>query len=61
MFDLDRFIIDGHQKIIGHYERLRETASSKEEQQSLQKRIDHEQDLLAQYLAQRSLRDQLAA
>jgi len=31
MFDLQRFVIAGHEKIIGHYRKLLETARSDEE------------------------------
>jgi hypothetical protein len=53
MFDLDAFVIRGHEKIIDHYRRLRDTAKSGIEYQSLQGRINEESEALTRYLRQR--------
>ena len=54
MFDLDAFVIRGHEKIIDHYRRLRDTAKSGIEYQSLQRRINEESEALTRYLRQRA-------
>jgi hypothetical protein len=58
MFELDAFIIRGHEKVIRH---LRDSASSETERHQLQKRIDQESGALDRYLRRRLGRAQRAA
>jgi hypothetical protein len=53
MFELDAFVIRGHEKIIDHYRRLRDTAQSGIEYQRLQRRIDEESEALTRFLRPR--------
>jgi hypothetical protein len=53
MFDLDRFIIRSHEKIIGHYLWLLDTATSDQERARFQKCVADEQEALARFLDQR--------
>lgn len=61
MFDLDAFVISGRQKIIDHYTRLRDSASSEVERQRCQQRVEKETDALHLYLAKLPQKDQRAA
>ena len=45
MFELDAFVIRGHEKVIDHYLRLR-SAGSEMERQRLQSRMDTESEAL---------------
>ena len=40
MFDIDAFVIRGHEKVIDHYRRLRDSSTSETERQEFQRRID---------------------
>lgn len=42
MFNLDAFIIRGHEKVVSHYRLLCETASSAKERRDLEQRIEDE-------------------
>jgi hypothetical protein len=42
MFNLDAFVIRGQEKVIGHYRRMRDSASSELERRSFQRRMDEE-------------------
>ena len=42
MFNLDAFIIRGHEKVIGHYRLLCETASSETERRNFERRVADE-------------------
>ena len=53
MFNIDGLVIAGHQKIIEHYRRLRDSAQAEQEREQFQKRMDKEADLLHLYLATR--------
>ena len=61
MFSLDAFIIRGHEKVIGHYRLLCETASSEIEQHDLGRRIEDERAALDQYMMTRLSRTQRTA
>jgi hypothetical protein len=61
MFELDAFIIQGHQKVIDHYCRLRDSSTSAAERERFQRRMDQERDALNEYLEQRSGGGQRAA
>lgn len=61
MFELDAFVIHGHEKVIDHYRRLRDSATSDVERERFQRRIDQEREALNRYLAQRSSGAQTAA
>jgi len=49
MFQLDSFIIQGHQKIIDHYRWLRDTAVSEAERERFERRMIEEYDALKRY------------
>ena len=53
MFDVDAFVIQGHQKVIDYYCWLRDSTISDVERERFQRRIDQERDALDQYLEQR--------
>lgn len=46
MFQLDSFIIQGHQKVFEHYRWLRDTAKSEAEREHFQRRIVDEYEAL---------------
>ena len=46
MFLLDGFVVQGHQKIIGHYRWLRDTAKTEVERERFQRRIMEEYEAL---------------
>jgi len=54
MFELDAFVISGHEKVIDHYLRLRNSVRSEMERQRLQSRMDQKSEALQQYLTARS-------
>ncbi len=54
------FLIRGSQKVIGHYERLLSTATSEEERQLYQSRIERERQVIDD-LHRGALPDRLAA
>lgn len=54
MFDLRQFIIAGHEKIIGHYQRLLDSSSSEVERERLRRCIADEQQALQRVLRQGS-------
>ncbi|MBR1200485.1 hypothetical protein JQ634_32880 [Bradyrhizobium sp. AUGA SZCCT0240] len=49
MSELDAFLVRGHEKVIEHYRRLRDSSSSDEERRALQARIDRELSALSRY------------
>lgn len=49
MSELDAFLVRGHEKVIEHYRRLRDSSSSDEERRALQTRIDRELSALSRY------------
>jgi hypothetical protein len=51
MRDLDAFIIEGHQKVIGHYKRLLPGAASETERCALEQRLAAARQALDRYLA----------
>jgi hypothetical protein len=53
MFEVDAFVIRGHEKVLGHFQRLRDSAKSETERQRLQTRIDEESNALHLYIKQR--------
>lgn len=53
MFNLDAFVIRGHEKLVGHYLRMRDSASSELERRSLQRRREEERAVLEHYLKTR--------
>ena len=54
MFDVDGFVIRGHQKVIDHYRWLRDSTVSDVERERFQRRMDEESEALQRYLAQQS-------
>ncbi len=58
--DVRDFLIRGSQKVIGHYERLLSTATSEEERQLYQSRIERERRVIED-LRQGALPDRFAA
>ncbi|SDK35725.1 MULTISPECIES: hypothetical protein [Bradyrhizobium] len=54
MFQLDTFIIQGHQKVIDHYRWLRDTAGSEAERERFQRRMVEEYEALKRYTESRS-------
>ena len=61
MFELDAFVVSGHEKVIDHCLRLRNSARSEMERQRLQSRMDQESEALQQYLKEQSRGEQHAA
>jgi hypothetical protein len=53
MFNLDASVIRGHEKVIGHYRRMRDSANSELERRSFQKSMDEESAALEHYLRTR--------
>ena len=53
MFDVDTFVIQGHQKVIDYYCWLRDSTISDVERECFQRRIDQERAALDQYLEER--------
>lgn len=49
MSELDAFLVRGHEKVIEHYRRLRDSSSSDDERQALQACIDRELSALSRY------------
>ena len=54
MFELDTFTIRGHQKIIDHYRRLRDTAVSQAERERFERRMMEEYEALKRYTEPRA-------
>ena len=52
MFELDNFVIRGHEKVIDHYRRLRDSSTSDMDRAHFQRRMDQEREALNRYLAQ---------
>jgi hypothetical protein len=50
MFDLHQFVIQGHEKIIAHYQRLLETAKSDFERDRFRRCIEQEQRAVSRLL-----------
>jgi len=61
MFEVDAFVIGGHEKVIDHYRRLRDSARSESEWQKFQQRIDDVEQNLQLYLEDRMRRLKRAA
>jgi hypothetical protein len=61
MFDVDGFVIRGHQKVIDHYRWLRDSTVSDVERERFQRRMDEESEALRRYLAQQTSGVQNAA
>jgi hypothetical protein len=61
MFELDAFVIRGHEKVIDHYRFLRDSSTSDVERERFQRRMDQERETLNAYLEQRSHGAQRAA
>ena len=61
MLDLDYFIEQGHRKVIEHYRRLRDTATSEVERERFQKRMVEEYEALRRDSEQQSRDEQRAA
>lgn len=49
MFQLERFILQGHQKIIDHWRWLRDTAGSEAERERFQRRMVQEYEAMKRY------------
>jgi hypothetical protein len=61
MLDVDDFIEQGHRKVIEHYRRLRDTATSEVERERLQRRMVEEYQALKHHVEQRLRHVQRAA
>lgn len=61
MFDVDAFVIRGHQKVIDYYRWLRDSTISDVERERFQRRMDEESEALNRYLARQSSGAQSAA
>ncbi|MBR0733207.1 hypothetical protein JQ595_31095 [Bradyrhizobium japonicum] len=61
MSGLEAFIIRGHEKIIDHYRRLRDSAPSRAERERFQRRIEEEEEALRRFLEGRSPQVERAA
>lgn len=61
MFEVDAFIVRGHEKVIDHLQRLRDSTASDVERQLLQKRMDQESEALRQALGSQPRGAQRAA
>lgn len=61
MFQLDTFIVKGHQKIIDHYRWLRDTATSDVERERFQRRMVEEYEALRRDTGQQPRGTQRAA
>jgi hypothetical protein len=53
MFEVDAFVIRGHEKVIDHYRRLRDSSTSEFERRELQRRMDEFSEALQSYLQER--------
>lgn len=51
---LETFIIRGHEKIIDHYRRLRDSASSRTERERFQQCMEEEEEALRKFVEGRS-------
>jgi hypothetical protein len=54
MFQLDTFIMQGHQKVIDHYRWLRDTAASEAERERFERRMVEEFEALKRYTEPRA-------
>jgi hypothetical protein len=61
MSELEAFIVRGHQKIIEHYRRLRDSAQSDTERERFQRRMEDEESLLRRFTESRMSVQRLAA
>ncbi len=61
MFQLDTFIMQGHQKVIDHYRWLRDTAVSEAERERFQRRMVQEYEVMKRYTEPHSNRARHAA
>jgi len=61
MFDVGAFVIGGHEKVIDHYRRLRDSSTSTSERDEFQRRMDDVGKKLQAILNERSRRMQQAA
>ena len=61
MFDVDAFVIRGHQKVIDYYRWLRDSTIADVERERFQRRMDEESEALNRYLARQSSCTQNAA
>jgi hypothetical protein len=61
MFDVDAFVIRGHEKVIDHYRRLRDSSTSESERQEFKRRMDEVSKTLEHYREGRRHRVQRAA
>ena len=61
MSELDTFVIRGHEKVIDHYRRLRDSSRSDAERERFQRRMDQEHQTLTEYLEETSCGVQRAA
>lgn len=53
MFEVDAFMIRGHEKVIDHYRRLRDSSPSELERHEFQRRMDRVSETLQLYLEER--------
>jgi hypothetical protein len=55
MFDLQKFIIESHEKIIGHYRQLLQSATSDTERERFRRCIEEEERALSRTLAEQPM------
>ena len=53
MFEVDAFVIRGHEKVLDHYRRLRDSSTSEPERQGFQRRMGDVSETLQRYREQR--------
>lgn len=53
MFNVDAFVIRGHEKVVDHYRRLRDSSTSEFERQDFQRRMEKAREVLQAYLEER--------
>ena len=53
MTELEALIVRGHEKIIGHYRRLRDSATTALERERFQRCMEDEEDALQRFTEQR--------
>jgi hypothetical protein len=54
VFDSQKFIVESHEKIIGHYQQLLKTAKSEEERESYLRAVAQHEQSLRELVARRA-------
>jgi hypothetical protein len=53
MFEVDAFVIRGHEKVLDHYRRIYDSSTSESERQEFQRRMDEISQTLRSYHEER--------